>query len=81
MSKITEKIYNKMSRQYKDKIGFPTYYSDLTIDQQLFINNLLDDTAEEKLEQLRVTYKGVIDHVNGFVDNLEKTESILFPME
>lgn len=81
MSKITEKIYNQASRQYKIKIGFPAYYSDLSVDQQIFIDNLFDDTADEKLEQLRTAYKGVIDHVNGFVDNLEKTESILFPME
>ena len=81
MSKATEKIYNKMSRHYKEKIGFPAYYSDLTVDQQLFINNMLDDTADEKLEQLRVAYRGVMDHINGFVDNLEKTESILFPMD
>jgi hypothetical protein len=70
-----------MSGQYKNKINFPTYYNDLTSDQQLFIDNLLDDTADEKLEQLRTAYRGVMEHINGFVDNLEKTESILFPME
>jgi hypothetical protein len=81
MSKTTEKIYNQMSAQYKNKIKFPTYYNDLTVDQQLFIDNLLDDTADEKLEKLRVAYKGVMEHINGFVDNLEKTESILFPID
>jgi hypothetical protein len=70
-----------MSAQYKNKIKFPTYYNDLTVDQQLFIDNLLDDTADEKLEKLRVAYKGVMEHINGFVDNLEKTESILFPID
>lgn len=81
MNKAAEKIYNQMSRQYKNKVNFPAYYSDLTVDQQLFIDNLFDDTADEKLEQLRTAYKGVMEHINGFVDNLEKTESILFPME
>jgi hypothetical protein len=81
MSKTTEKIYNEMSRQYKSKIDFPAYYSELSVDQQLFIDNLFDDTADEKLEKLRTAYRGVMEHINGFVDNLEKTESILFPME
>lgn len=81
MRKTIEKIYNQANRQYKNKIGFPVYYSDLSPDQQIFIDNLFDDTADEKLEQLRAAYKGVIEHVDGFVDNLEKTESILFPME
>jgi len=81
MSKVTEKIYNQLSRHYKNKIGFPTYYMDLNVDQQIFIDNLLDDTADEKLEKLRSAFRGVIEHVDGFVDNLEKTESILFPME
>lgn len=81
MSKAIEKIYNQMSRQYKNKIGFPTYYIDLSVDQQLFIDNLFDDTADEKLEKLRAAYKGIVEHIDGFVDNLEKTESILFPME
>ena len=81
MSKTTEKLYNEMSRQYKTKVGFPIHYSDLSVDQQIFIDNLFDDTADEKLEQLRTAYRGVMDHINGFVDNLEKTEAILFPME
>lgn len=81
MSKAIEKIYNRVSRQYKTKINFPAYYSDLSVDQRLFIDNLFDDTADEKLEQLRTAYKGVMEHIDGLVDNLEKTESILFPME
>jgi hypothetical protein len=70
-----------MSRQYKSKIDFPAYYSELSVDQQLFIDNLFDDTADEKLEKLRTAYRGVMEHIGGFVDSLDKVDSILYPIE
>jgi hypothetical protein len=62
-------------------MNLPHNYFDLSQDQMLFFDNLLDDVDAREIELLKDSYKKIISHIDGFVDSLEKVDSILYPLE
>ena len=81
MNKIAEKRYNKAKAHLKQKMNLPLNYFDLSQDQMLFFDNLLDDVDAREIELLKDSYKKIISHIDGFVDSLDKVDSILYPIE
>ena len=81
MNKIAEKRYNKAKAHLKQKMNLPLNYFDLSQDQMLFFDNLLDDVDAREIELLKDSYKKIISHIDGFVDSLDKVDSILYPLE
>lgn len=62
-------------------MNLPLNYFDLSQDQMLFFDNLLDDVDAREIELLKDSYKKIISHIDGFVDSLDKVDSILYPIE
>ena len=62
-------------------MNLPLNYFDLSQDQMLFFDNLLDDVDAREIELLKDSYKKIISHIDGFVDSLDKVDSILYPNE
>ena len=62
-------------------MNLPLNYFDLSQDQMLFFDNLLDDVDAREIELLKDSYKKIISHIDGFVDSLDKVDSILYPLE
>jgi hypothetical protein len=80
-TKMIENIYNNVSDNLKNNINLPTYYHELTIHQKMFFDELIDNQKVKEIEVLKESYKKIITHIDGFVDSLEKVDSILYPIE
>jgi hypothetical protein len=78
---MAEKIYNNVSPHLKVNLNFPNYYFDLSVDQKNFFDQLLDNKDVKEMEILKESYKQIISHIDGFVDSLEKVDSIIYPIE
>ena len=78
---MIEKIYNNINFNLKEKINLPVYYHDLNIDQKRFFDELIDNKQIKEMEVLKESYRNIISHIDGFVDSLEKVDSILYPLE
>jgi hypothetical protein len=63
------------------KLNLPNYYFDLSPDEKIFFDELLDNKDVKEIETLKESYKQIISHIDGFVDSLEKVDSILFPID
>lgn len=72
-----EKIYNNLNPYLKQKINLPNYYFDLSVDQQAFINGLLQDTATAKMEQLKSFYQKAVDSLNELSVSFDRMDSIM----
>lgn len=81
MNKISEKIYNRTRIDLKHNLNLPTYYHDLSHEQRMFFDDLLDNKDVKEMEVLKESYKKIVSHIDGFVDSLEKVDSILYPIE
>ena len=80
-TKMIENIYNNVSDNLKNNINLPTYYHELTIDQKMFFDELIDNKKVKEMEILKESYQKIIFHIDGFVDSLEKVDSMLYPIE
>lgn len=67
-----------MPYHLKSRINLPNLYQDLSNDQKSFFDELLDSDKAKEIEILRESYKKIISHIDGFVDSLEKVDSILY---
>lgn len=72
-----EKIYNNLNPQLKTRINLPNYYFDLSVDQQSFINALLEDTASAKMEQIKSIYKRAALNFNELSMAFDRFDTIL----
>lgn len=61
----------------KEKINLPNYYFDLSVDQQAFINALLEDKSSVKIEQLKTIYKKASNSFNELSMTFDKIDSIM----
>ena len=63
-TKHLESIYNQMSYQFKDAVGFPDVYMFLTNDQEQFIIELFDNERKAVKEVLLETIEEMKELVN-----------------
>lgn len=61
----------------KEKVNLPNYYFDLSVDQQAFINALLEDKSSVKIEQLKTIYKKASNSFNELSMTFDKIDSIM----
>lgn len=81
MNKTAEKYYNRIAYHLKNKINLPHLYQDLNADQQRFFDEILNNDSIKDIEILKQSYTKIISHIDGFVESLEKVDSILYPLE
>ncbi len=70
-----------MSPHLKIKLNLPNNYFDLSPDEKIFFDELLDNKDVKEIEILKQSYKQIVTHIDGFVDSLEKVDSILYSEE
>jgi hypothetical protein len=70
-----------VSPHLKIKLNLPNNYFDLSPDEKIFFDELLDNKDVKEIEILKQSYKQIVTHIDGFVDSLEKVDSILYSEE
>jgi len=78
---MAENKYNQMSNYRKTKINLPNYYQELSIDQKMFFDELLNDNDFIALEQTRKTYVKFTENLEKMLSEVDNLEASLFPME
>ena len=64
-----EQVYEDIPSRYKEYIGFPEYYHQLTVEQKLFVNSICQ--VNEECDNMRKGYEDTVCEAEDLTEELE----------